>query len=208
MDRNERARVKRHPNRGKYDRESVNAILDEGMVCHTAFQSDGQPFNIPMLYARIGEDIFIHTSIRSRFYDILKSGSSVCIAVTLLDGIVLAKSAFNSSMNYRSAVIFGSMTPVTEEAEKMVVSEAITEKIAKGRWNDCRRPNKNELKATGFLKMPISEFSVKVREGPPVDDPKDLDLEYWSGVIPVTEIRGTPVTSRDNANSTGIPGYL
>lgn len=200
--------IKMHPERSHYDKETIYGILDEGFVCHVAFLNDGQPFNIPMTYVRIGDSLYIHASRKSRLYDELRSGARTCVAVTLLDGIVLAKSAFNSSMNYRSVMIFGTMQEVEDKAEKMEIAEKLIEKMAPGRWEDCRKPSEEEFLVTGFLRMKIEEFSAKVRSGPPKDNPIDLKAPYWSGEIPILLEKGKPVPSSESKDKIGIPDYL
>lgn len=200
-------KVMRHAERGRYDLDTIKGILDEGMVCHVAFSQSGQLFNIPMIYARNENTIFLHTSIKSRIYEVLSSGTDICVTVTLVDGIVLAKSAFHSSLNYRSVILFGKSAPIEETGEKLEVARLITEKITPGRWNDCRIPREEELRATGFLKLEIDEVSAKIREGPPVDDPTDANLSYWSGVIPIELKRKIPVSVVD-PEKTPFPEYL
>ena len=196
--------VHRHPDRGHYDRETVNSILDEGFVCHIAFFSEGDVYNLPMTYVRIADSIYVHASNKSRIYSTLSSGARACITVTLLDGIVLAKSVYNNSMNYRSAMILGSFVPVLENEEKMRAAEELTEKLTKGRWDDSRIPSSGELKVTGFLRMPISEFSSKIRSGPPIDNGEDLKLPYWTGIIPLKLQREAPIPSEP----IDTPAYL
>ncbi len=200
--------VKRHQERGRYDSETLNGILDEALICHVAFSMDNQPYNMPMIPVRIGSDLYLHTSIKSRIYKVLSSGIEACATATLLDGLVLAKSAYNSSMNYRSAIVFGKMSPVTDDRERLAVAKKLTEKIASGRWSDCRHPSEGELKATGFLKLPITKFSAKIRSGPPIDNPEDLKLPFWSGVVPVTTVKGIPETSPVDRGKIDLPGYL
>lgn len=200
--------LKRYAERGRYDAETTNRILDESLICHVAFTVDGIPYNIPMIPLRAGSTLYVHTSVKSRFYAVLSTGVETCITATLLDGLVLAKSAYNSSMNYRSAMIFGRMAPVLAQSEKLMVAEKITEKMAAGRWGDCRQPSQGELKATGILKIPISTFSAKVRSGPPVDNPEDMALPYWSGVIPLALERGNPETAPSDKGKIQEPGYL
>ena len=203
-----KTRVNRHGDRGNYDRETINRILDEGLVCHVAFNDMGQPFNVPMLYVRDGSSIILHASSKSRIYGTLSSGTDLCATVTIMDGIVLAKSAFNSSMNYRSVMIFGNAKPILDTREKIDATRLITEKAVKGRWDDCRQPDSAELKATGFLRIPIVQFSSKVREGPPVEGSLDTDLNYWSGVIPVVQTREKPVTAEPDSGKIQVPEYL
>lgn len=200
--------VRRHAERGRYDPVSAYEILDEALICHVAFTDDNDVYNIPMIPVRINCDLYLHTSIKSRFYQVVSGGTKVCVTITLVDGLVLAKSAYNSSMNYRSVMLFGTMLPVIDPVEKVMFSEKLTEKIAKGRWNDCRLPNERELKSTGILKMTIKEFSVKIRSGPPVDESGDLSLPHWSWVIPVMVCHGNPVTSTVDDGKLEPPDYL
>lgn len=200
--------VKRHPERGKYDTESLFSILDEAVTCHVAFSIGSVPYNIPMIHVRSGLDLFVHSSIKSRFYQELSSGIESCLTVTIVDGLVLAKSVYNSSLNYRSAMIFGHMLPVLGNDEKLEVAEKLTEKISPGRWSDCRIPSSGELKATGFLKIPLDTFSVKVRTGPPMDNPEDETLPYWSGIIPMSVVKGEPETAPRDEGRITKPAYL
>lgn len=202
------ARLRAHSERGSYDRDTLHEILDESLICHVALVQDGQLFNIPMLFARDGDAVLLHASVKGRIYETLSNGSDVCIAVTLLDGIVVAKSAFHSSMNYRSAVIFGKAEPVEGREEKMSAARVITEKMVKGRWADCRLPKENELKSTGFLRLNINEFSCKKREGDPVEDPEDLGLPYWSGVIPLSLRNDPPQVSKTDRGRMALPSYV
>ena len=188
-------KVKRHPERGKYDLDTIYGILDQGMVCHVAFAQDGVQFNIPMLYVRIGNELFLHGSMKSRIYSTLVSGADTCISVTILDGVVVAKSAYNCSMNYRSASIYGKISPVQDQEEKIDVMKKLVEKMIPGRWDDCRKPNMNEVDVTGIMKISIDKFSSKVREGEPIDNEADLGLPHWTGVIPLSITSGNPITS-------------
>jgi len=187
-----RTRVRRAPARGIYDRETIDAILDEGLVAHLGFVEGGQPYVIPTLYARVGDVVYVHGSAASRAVRELSGGIAACLTVTLVDGIVLARSAFNHSMNYRSVVVLGTCRRVgpreTEEA-----LEAFTERLVPGRWDEVRAPNRKELKATHVLGMDLEECSAKVRGGPPVDDAADHDLPVWAGEIPLRTAAGTPV---------------
>ncbi|HTQ59553.1 MAG TPA: pyridoxamine 5'-phosphate oxidase family protein [Candidatus Solibacter sp.] len=200
---NERTRVVREPHRGVYDRETVYKILDEGMVCHVGFSADAQPFVIPTLYARIGDAIYFHGSAGSRMLRGLSEGANVCVTVTLTDGIVLARSVFNHSMNYRSVVAIGKATLVDAPQEKLEALRAFTEKILPGRWEDARQPNEKELKATSILRLPLTEASAKVRVGPPEDDSADYALPVWAGEIPLRIASGAPI--RDERCDLGIP---
>ncbi|HKW57261.1 MAG TPA: pyridoxamine 5'-phosphate oxidase family protein [Candidatus Acidoferrum sp.] len=199
----ERTRVVREPQRGMYDRETIYRILDEGLVCHVGFCTENQPFVIPTLYARVGDGIYFHGSAASRMLRNLSDGANVCFTVTLTDGVVLARSVFNHSMNYRSVVALGKATPVEAPAEKVEALRAFTEKMLPGRWNDARRPNERELKATSILRLALTEASAKVRTGPPQDDETDYALRVWAGVIPLRTTAGAP--NRDERCDPGIP---
>lgn len=180
----DRIRVKREPQRARYDRETIDAILDEGLICHLGFEVDGQPFVIPTLHARVGDKLYVHGSSASRALRHAGSGVPVCVTVTIFDGLVLAKSVFNHSVNYRSAVIFGTARVVPDE-EKVEALHALTNQLVPGRWEEVRQPTDQELKATWILALPIEEASAKVRTGGPEDEPEDLDLPYYAGVVPV-----------------------
>jgi nitroimidazol reductase NimA-like FMN-containing flavoprotein (pyridoxamine 5'-phosphate oxidase superfamily) len=181
----ERVRVRRHPERGAYDPTTVNAILDEALVCHLGFVHDGQPYVIPTLHARVGDRVFIHGSAASRMLGALGAGIPACLTVTLLDGLVLARSAYNQSVNYRSVVLLGTATPISENDEKLEALRAFTEHVAPGRWDEIRHPTAQELKATSVLSMPLAEASAKVRTGPPADDEADYAMDIWAGVLPL-----------------------
>ena len=188
-----RTRVVREPERAVYDREAAYRILDEGFVCHVGFVVDGQPFVIPTSYGRNGAELYIHGSAASRMLRQMKDGVSVCVTVTLLEGLVLARSIFNHSMNYRSIMILGKATLVDDPAEKLEALRTLSEHILPGRWDEVRQPNERELKATSVLRLPIEEFSAKVRVGPPVDDAEDYSFPTWAGVIPLEVKAGDPV---------------
>jgi len=188
-----RTRVVREPERGVYDREAVYKILDEGFICHVGFSVDGQPFVIPTGYGRNGDSLYIHGSAASRMLRNLDQGVPVCITVTLLDGLVLARSIFNHSMNYRSVMVLGKATLVNDPAEKLEALRLLSEHILPGRWADSRQPNEKELKATSVLKLPIGEFSAKVRQGPPIDDEEDYAFPTWAGVVPLALVAGQPI---------------
>lgn len=183
-----RTRVVRESERGIYDRNTVYRILDEGFICHVGFVVDGQPFVIPTSYGRKDANLYLHGSAASRMLGQMKEGVAVCVTVTLLDGLVLARSVFNHSMNYRSVVILGKATLVEDQEEKLSSLRLLSEHILPGRWDDARRPNPRELKATSVLRIPIEEYSAKVRTGPPIDDEEDYGFPAWAGVIPL-EIR-------------------
>jgi uncharacterized protein len=188
-----RTRVIRESERGVYDHETVYRILDEGFLCHVGFSVDGQPFVIPTSYGRDGDNLYIHGSAASRMLRQLKDGVQVCVTVTLLDGLVLARSIFNHSMNYRSVVILGKATLVDDPAEKLAALRVLSEHIIPHRWDDVRQPNERELKATSVLRLPIEEFSAKVRQGPAIDDEEDYTFPTWAGVVPLEMVTGTPI---------------
>ena len=181
----EHLRVKREPRRGVYDRETIDAILDEALVCHLGFAVDGQPYVIPTLHARVGDLLYVHGSAASRMLRHAASDARICVTVTLLDGLVLARSVFNHSIDYRSVVVLGTPTLVEAADEKREALRAFTEHVAPGRWEEARQPTEQELKATWILSIPLDEASAKVRTGPPEDEPEDLDLPVWAGVVPI-----------------------
>ncbi len=180
-----RTTLVRRPNRGVYDRALINAILDEAMICHVGFATDGQPFVLPTIHARIDERLYLHGAVASRMVRMLATGIPVCVTATLLDGLVLARSAFHHSMNYRSVVVLGVATLVREEAEKRRALDALVEHVVPGRSASVRGPSVQELKATAVVCVPVDEASAKVRTGPPVDDEDDYALSCWAGVIPL-----------------------
>ena len=188
-----RTRVVREPHRGVYDRDASYAILDEALVCHIGFMVDGQPYVIPTLFARVDDIIYFHGSAASRMLRHLGAGTSMSLTVTLVDGIVLARSVFNHSINYRSVVVLGNATVVDDAASKRQALEAFTEKLLAGRWGDARPPTENELAATSVLRLPLDEFSAKVRTGPPIDKDEDLALPVWAGVLPLRVVAGAPI---------------
>jgi len=188
-----RTRVVREPQRGVYDRSTAYQILDEAFICHVGFVVDGQPFVIPTGYGRAGDNLYIHGSAASRMLRRVDEGIAVCVTVTLLDGLVLARSIFNHSMNYRSVVILGTARAVTDAKEKLEALRLLSEHILPGRWAESRQPNEKELKATLVLRLPIEEFSSKVRQGPPLDDEEDFAFPTWAGVVPLTLVAGEPI---------------
>jgi uncharacterized protein len=180
-----RTRVKRLPARARYEAATIESILDEGLVCHVGFQVEGQPYVIPTAYARVGDRLYLHGSAASRMLRSLAAGVPVCVTVTLLDGLVLARSAFHHSMNYRSVVVLGLAVPIADAAEKRAALEAIVEHIIPGRARDVRPPSEQELRKTLVLSLPLEESSAKVRTGPPLDDEADYALPVWGGEIPL-----------------------
>jgi uncharacterized protein len=203
----ERTRIVREPQRGVYDREEIYKILDEGFVCHVGFTSDGQTFVIPTLYARVGDAIYFHGSAASRMLRGVSSGLNVCVTVTLADGLVLARSVFNHSMNYRSVVALGSASIVEVPDEKWEALRAFTEKILPGRWNDARQPNERELKATSILRLPLTEVSAKVRTGGVEDDAEDYALSVWAGIVPLRLVADAPVRDERCDPAIATPEY-
>jgi nitroimidazol reductase NimA-like FMN-containing flavoprotein (pyridoxamine 5'-phosphate oxidase superfamily) len=188
-----RTTLRRLPARGHFDRATVNAILDEALVCHVGFVTDGQPFVIPTIHARAGDQVFVHGSAASRMLKTLQGGVPVCLTATLVDGLVLARSAFHHSMNYRSVVVLGDAQAVTDDREKWDALHAIVEHVAPGRWSEVREPSAKELAGTLVLRLPIEEASAKVRTGPPLDDEEDYALECWAGVLPLRLTPGAPL---------------
>ncbi|HEV2719573.1 MAG TPA: pyridoxamine 5'-phosphate oxidase family protein [Thermoanaerobaculia bacterium] len=193
LEQTERTKVKRLPSRGSYDHDTIYAILDEALICHVGFSVDGQPFVIPTIHWRDGDTLYVHGSAASRMLRTLRGGVDACVTVTLLDGLVLARSAFHHSMNYRSVVVFGSAREVSERGEKLRALERLVEHITPERAAEVRRPSESELRQTLVLALPLTEASAKVRTGPPVDDADDYKLPVWAGVIPLALQRGTPV---------------
>jgi nitroimidazol reductase NimA-like FMN-containing flavoprotein (pyridoxamine 5'-phosphate oxidase superfamily) len=202
-----RTTLKRLPKRGEFDREAVYRILDEGFICHAGFVVEGQPFVIPTGYARIADTLYIHGSQASRMLRTLATGVDVCITVTLVDGLVLARSAFHHSMNYRSVVVFGQATLVEDPAEKLATLRALSEHMIPGRWSDVRGPSDQELRATTVLSLPLTEASAKVRTGPPLDDEDDYSLAVWAGVIPMRVVAGTPIADPRLTADIDAPSY-
>jgi nitroimidazol reductase NimA-like FMN-containing flavoprotein (pyridoxamine 5'-phosphate oxidase superfamily) len=203
-----RTRLKRLPKRGHFDRETIYSILDEGFICHVGFGVEGQPYVIPTGYALVGDDLYIHGSSASRMLRTLSEGVDVCVTVTLVDGLVLARSAFHHSVNYRSVVVLGKAELVTDVDEKNTALEAITEQIVPGRWADVRWPNELELKATSVLRLPIDEASAKVRTGDPVDDDEDYAMDVWAGVLPLEVSYGDPVADAKLQAGIEPPEYV
>jgi len=204
----ERTQVKRLPKRGHYDRETVYAILDAGFVCHVGFNADGQPYVIPTNYGRAGDTLYLHGSAVSRMLRTLSGGVPVCVTVTHVDGLVLARSAFHHSVNYRSVVILGTALLVEDPAEKMEALRVFTEHVLMGRWDDIRQPTEQELKGTMVLALPLEEVSAKVRTGGPVDDEADYALPVWAGVLPLETVAQPPQPDARLKSGTPLPAYL
>ncbi|MDT4951914.1 MAG: uncharacterized protein QOJ02_52 [Acidobacteriota bacterium] len=203
-----RTKLRRSPGRGNFDRAMIYRILDEAFVCHVGFTVDNQPFVIPTGYARVGDRLLIHGSAASRMLEALAREADVCVTVTLIDGLVLARSAFHHSMNYRSVVILGKATLVNGEREKLQALRAFSEHVVPGRWQEVRRPSKDELKATLVLSLPLTEASAKIRTGAPVDDEADYGLKVWAGVIPLRLAAGVPVDDPRLKDDVGVPQYV
>jgi uncharacterized protein len=204
----DRTRVRRTPQRGAYERDTIDAILDETLISHVGFVHDAHPVVIPTLHARLGDRLYLHGSAASRMLRTLLRGIPVCVTATLVDGLVLARSAFHHSVNYRSVVVFGEATAVEPEEERLKALELFTEKLVPGRWGEVRPPTRQELKGTKVLSLPLDEASAKVRSGPPIDDDEDYDLPVWAGVLPLgTEVaEPQPDPRLDPAIET--PGYV
>jgi len=202
-----RTRVTREPHRGIYDRAIAYQILDEGFICHVGFVIDNQPFVIPTGYGRAGDNLYIHGSAASRMLRNLDQGVPVCVTVTLLDGLVLARSIFNQSMNYRSVVVLGTAVAVEDPKEKLEALRALSDHILPGRWADVRQPNDKELKATLVMRLPITEFSAKVRQGPPIDDEEDYSFPTWAGVVPLKMQTGAPINDPRLDPACEVPLY-
>lgn len=203
-----RNRVRRLPKRGHYDRETVHAIIDEALVCHVAFAPGGVPAVIPTLHARVGDALLLHGSKASRLMKYLAQGHPVSVAITLVDGIVLARSVFHSSMNYRSVVIHGRAAPIEDEEGKLAALEAFAEQVARGRWADARKPSRKELRATSVVSIPIELAAAKVRTGPPMDDDADYDLPIWAGVLPLSLRAGTAIPDPRLRRGLTTPAYV
>ncbi|MCK5918495.1 MAG: pyridoxamine 5'-phosphate oxidase family protein [Cocleimonas sp.] len=204
---NSRNKVLRAKERGVYDKESVYKILDAGKICHVGITMEGQPFVIPMSYARIDNSIILHGALNSRLCSSLREGIPACVTVTHLDGLVLARSTFHHSMNYRSVVAFGTAREIDDKQKKLEAAEALVEFLTPGRTTDCRAPNKKELNATSMIEFTIEQASAKVRTGGPIDLEKDLDLDVWAGVVPIKEQFGEWIAADDLKSEIDYPDY-
>jgi uncharacterized protein len=203
-----RTKLRRLPARGRHDRDTLDAILDEALVCHLGFVHDGRPAVIPTLHARHDDEVYLHGSAASRALRTLSQSVDVCLTVTLVDGLVLARSAFHHSINYRSAVIYGTARPVIDPGEKNTALEAFTEKVLPGRWEHVRWPTRKELKATSVLALPIDEASAKIRTGPPIDDDEDYALDVWAGTVPLETRALAPHPDERLAPGTPVPEHV
>jgi hypothetical protein len=194
-----RTKVKRLPKRGHYDRETIDAILDEAILCHIGFEVDGQPYVIPSLHARIGDVLYLHGSAASRMMKRLAEGVQCCVTITLVDGVVLARAVFDQSINYRSVVVLGQARLVDEPTEKLVALEALTNQLVPERWEQTKPPTRQQLKATSILALTLDEASAKIRSGPPGNYPEDAEewAGTWTGVLPITQVVGTPIPAPD-----------
>jgi len=204
----ERTTVRRLPKRGAYQRETINRILDEALICHVGFVIEGQPMVIPTIHTRIGDALYFHGSAASRMLRSLREGVPVCVTVTLLDGLVLARSAFHHSMNYRSVVVLGTAREVVDRKEKLRVLEAIVEHVMRGRTRDARGPNENELKSTMLVRLPLDEASAKIRTGPPLDDEEDYAMPIWAGVLPLALTPSEPIADPRLSAAIEVPDYV
>ncbi len=202
-----RTTLKRLPQRGSYDRELIDRILDEAFICHVGFAVDGRPFVIPTGYARVGDSLLIHGSQASRMLRTVGQGIDVCVTVTLIDGLVLARSAFHHSMNYRSVVVFGNAKVVDDPDAKLAALRALSEHMIPGRWDDVREPNEREMQLTTVLSLPLNEASAKVRTGPPLDDEEDYEMDVWAGVIPLRMVAATPIDDGRLSANNDVPTY-
>jgi nitroimidazol reductase NimA-like FMN-containing flavoprotein (pyridoxamine 5'-phosphate oxidase superfamily) len=204
----ERTRVRRKPGRGSYDRELVDRILDEALICHLGLVHDGHPYVTPTIHARVGRTLYLHGSKGSRSLRTLADGDDCCVTVTLVDGLVLARSAMHHSLNYRSAMIFGAAGRVEDPEEKAAALEAVVEHIAPGRSADARAPSPEELAATEVISLRLEEASAKVREGGPVDDAEDIGLPVWAGQLPISLVPGEPLADAELPEDVGVPEYV
>jgi nitroimidazol reductase NimA-like FMN-containing flavoprotein (pyridoxamine 5'-phosphate oxidase superfamily) len=203
-----RNKVLRLAKRALYDHDEVYAIVDAAMICHVGYQIDGQPYAMPTLIARDGDTLLLHGSAKSRTILHAGAGNPVCITVTHTDGIVLARSVFNHSINYRSAMLYGTGHAITDPDEKLAAMLRFTEKLIPGRWDDVRPMTPQEFKATGIVAVPIESASAKVRTGMPVDEPEDVDLPYWGGIIPMRQVMDDPIPDSHVPDDMPVPGYL
>ena len=208
LTRTDRTAVRRLPKRGSHDRDVLNAILDEGLVCHVGFVVSGQPYVIPTTYGRVGDQLYLHGSAASRMLEAMRGGIPVCVTVTHLDGLVLARSAFHHSMNYRSVVMLGMAQEVVDPDERWAALRAIVDHVVPGRWDEVRPPGENELRATLVLRLAIDEASAKIRTGPPVDDDADYALPFWAGELPMRTTVLPPIADPRLASGIPVPTHV
>jgi uncharacterized protein len=208
FEKTKRNTIKRLPKRGYYDRQTVYRILDEALICHVGFVDGGQPCVIPINFARVGDTIVMHGAKASRLLKHIEAGHPICVEATIVDGLVLARSVFHHSVNYRSVVLFGTGRLVEDEQEKLAALEAVTEHLIPGRWKEARRPNAKELNATSVVSIRVDAASAKVRVGPPVDEEEDYGLPVWAGILPLPQIPLAPVRDELQSDEIPLPGYL
>lgn len=201
-------RIRRMPERGHYDRETIYAIVDEALICHVGFVEAGRPFVIPTIHARMGDSIVLHGAKASRLLKHAQAGNDFCVTVTLLDGLVMARSVFHHSMNYRSAVLFGKGRLIENEDERWEAMRVLTEHIMPQRWDDARRPNATEMSATTLVAIDIEDASAKMRSGPPGDDEEDYAMDVWAGVLPITAHFGQPIDDPKRTHDVALPDYI
>ena len=208
FEKTKRNTIKRLPKRGYYDRQTIFRILDEALICHVGFVDGGQPCVIPINFARVGDTIVMHGAKASRLLKHIQAGHFICVEATIVDGLVLARSVFHHSVNYRSVVVFGTGCLVKDEQQKLAALEAVTEHLIPGRWKEARRPNAKELNATSVVSIRIDAASAKVRVGPPVDEEEDYALPVWAGILPLPRIPLAPVRDERQSEDIALPGYL
>ncbi len=203
-----RNRIKRIPERGHYDRETIYHILDEALICHVGFVEKGQPFVIPINFARVDDTIILHGAKASRLLKHIEAGYPVCVEATIVDGLVLARSVFHHSINYRSVILFGKGRLIQDEQEKLMALQAVTEHLIPGRWQEARLPNRKELNSTRVVSIEIDEASAKVRLGPPVDEDEDYTLPVWAGILPLQEVPLQPAQDALQPGEIPVPEYI
>ena len=208
MKNSHRSKINRLPSRGYYDKETINQIIDKALYCHVSLVDNNQPYIIPTIHARMGDKIILHGAKGSRLINHIAEGNEVCIAITLMDGLVLARSVFHHSMNYRSVVIFGKGKLIENEVEKLEALKTITEHLIPGRWDDARQPNEKELNATTVVSINIDEASGKIRTGPPIDDEEDYKLPVWAGLIPISQKYDSPENDPKLNEDIALPNYI
>jgi nitroimidazol reductase NimA-like FMN-containing flavoprotein (pyridoxamine 5'-phosphate oxidase superfamily) len=206
--RTDRNRIKRLPKRGQYDRQTIYRILDEALICHVGFVENRQPYVIPINFARMDDSIVLHGAKASRVLKHVEAGHSICVEATIVDGLVLARSVFHHSVNYRSAILFGKGCLIQDEHEKLAALQAVTEHLIPGRWHEARLPNRKELNATSVVSIKIEEASAKVRVGPPVDEEEDYALPVWAGILPLQEMPLAPIRDELQAEDVTLPEYI